>query len=337
MKKFSLLVLALVIHLFGISQYYTALEINTIHNNKSAAEGDFYIDTLDKRYYIGISSGKLLEIGKKVDSLKINEDTLRLYQGKDILMDIMDFGKDNSFEISQTSHGFGLPNWGVIPLFYNTSTNRYQLALSSSVATSASLLAVNLPNNSTLTIQNTGYLTISHGLAVGYWWSLSNTNPGEIIREDLFVCNPNQVSQRLFFTASTDKILLQPEQPKQCNIGPIIVQPPPILSACPSLITNYFNEAQYSWGFNVRNTSGTAMAQWQIVINNADYQLDISQISNNTQFTYVEIDNGNGTYDHYFTSVSGLAAFASSSNFAYSQVNFGFNPTSSSIDYNCTQ
>ena len=48
----------------GIShaQYYTETEINQIKTNKSASEGDLYLDTINDVFYIGLTDGNLLHI-----------------------------------------------------------------------------------------------------------------------------------------------------------------------------------------------------------------------------------------------------------------------------------
>lgn len=48
-----------------LSQYYDSAIISNIHANKTAAEGDFYLDTIRNQFYIGLTSG---EVGRIVDS-----------------------------------------------------------------------------------------------------------------------------------------------------------------------------------------------------------------------------------------------------------------------------
>lgn len=52
-----------------LSQYYDSAIISNIHANKTAAEGDFYLDTVRGQYYIGLTSG---EVGRIADSNYIN-------------------------------------------------------------------------------------------------------------------------------------------------------------------------------------------------------------------------------------------------------------------------
>jgi len=46
---------------YGVAnaQYYTEAELITIHQNKTASEGDLYLDTINSEYFIGVTSGEL--------------------------------------------------------------------------------------------------------------------------------------------------------------------------------------------------------------------------------------------------------------------------------------
>ncbi len=70
MKKILLFFLLLSISFTGISQFYTASQITTINSTNGAFEGDLYLDTLNKVYFIGLSNGKLSEIG--MDSSRVS-------------------------------------------------------------------------------------------------------------------------------------------------------------------------------------------------------------------------------------------------------------------------
>lgn len=50
----------------GFAQFYTSAELDQIKANKNAGEGDLYLDTINKQYFIGLTHGELTEIG--VDS-----------------------------------------------------------------------------------------------------------------------------------------------------------------------------------------------------------------------------------------------------------------------------
>ena len=108
-----------------------------------------------------------------------------------------------------------------------------------------------------------------------------------------------------------------------------------LLELCPDLTLTFFNEQQLSWGFGIQNASADIKSQWQLVIEDANYQLDPSQITNNADFTYQEIDNGDGTYDLIITSTGPLAAFAGTPSYAWNAVDFGFAPTSSNQTLRC--
>lgn len=53
------------------SQYYNPTQINSIHVNKEASEGDMYLDTTNKNYYIGLTTGELAKIGDTLDELTL--------------------------------------------------------------------------------------------------------------------------------------------------------------------------------------------------------------------------------------------------------------------------
>ncbi len=111
----------------------------------------------------------------------------------------------------------------------------------------------------------------------------------------------------------------------------------PALSACSSLVTTFFNQQQFAWGFGLQNNTSTVVDNWEVRIENANYQLNPAQLSNQTAFTYTEIDNGNGTYDITLSGTSSIQAFSSipGGNIEWPGVNFGFNPTSNGISIYC--
>lgn len=111
----------------------------------------------------------------------------------------------------------------------------------------------------------------------------------------------------------------------------------PSLSVCGALNVTFFNEAQYSWGFGLQNNTGSQIDAWEVRIPNADYQLNVSQLSNQGAFTYTEIDNGNGTFDLKLTGTGPIAPWSGipGGNIQWSGVNFGFDPTSNGISVFC--
>ena len=101
------------------------------------------------------------------------------------------------------------------------------------------------------------------------------------------------------------------------------------------LITNFFNEQQFAWGFGVQNLDGTNLGSWEAVISNANYEIDASQVTNNDLFIHTQVDNGDGTYDHIFTGTGGIAAFSNLPNFEWVGVDFGGPVSSDGIVFNC--
>ncbi|MDC6406125.1 MULTISPECIES: C-type lectin domain-containing protein [Maribacter] len=111
----------------------------------------------------------------------------------------------------------------------------------------------------------------------------------------------------------------------------------PSLSVCGSLSVTFFNEAQYSWGFGLQNNTGSQIDAWEVQIPNADYQLNVSQLSNQGAFTYSQLDNGDGTFDLTLTGTGPIAPYGGipGGNIQWSGVNFGFDPTSNGISVFC--
>lgn len=64
----------------SFSQYYTPTQLSNIQSSRSAAEGDMYLDTVNKNYYIGLTTGEITPIGY-IDSIFLKNDTLFLKQG----------------------------------------------------------------------------------------------------------------------------------------------------------------------------------------------------------------------------------------------------------------
>lgn len=86
LNKGMLLLTGLLITLSScFSQYYTPAQINTIHTTKASFEGDMYLDTINKDYYIGLTNGILAKIGdihdEQIDSLYLQGDSVILQEG----------------------------------------------------------------------------------------------------------------------------------------------------------------------------------------------------------------------------------------------------------------
>lgn len=63
-----LILLIIPLNVFG--QYFTESQLQTIHDNKTGAEGDLYMDTLNNAYFIGTTNGSLIQFNS--DSNHIN-------------------------------------------------------------------------------------------------------------------------------------------------------------------------------------------------------------------------------------------------------------------------
>lgn len=86
---------------------------------------------------------------------------------------------------------------------------------------------------------------------------------------------------------------------------------------------NFFNEGQYYFGFSVQNNNSTDYFPYEVFIDNATYQIDPAQL-NHDGFDFINIDNGNGTFDYYFLAQDPIQAFSSSPTVSTSQ-NLGSN------------
>ena len=83
MKKI-LLILFLFFFSFSVkAQFFTPSQLTSIHAAKSASEGDMYLDTVNKNYFIGLTTGELSRIGF-IDSISFVKDSFSLYQGDSI-------------------------------------------------------------------------------------------------------------------------------------------------------------------------------------------------------------------------------------------------------------
>ena len=95
----------------------------------------------------------------------------------------------------------------------------------------------------------------------------------------------------------------------------------------------FFNEQQFSFGFGLQNNSSQPITNWAAEITNANYDLDETQLTNNTAFNLTTTMNPDGTYNHLFVGTGTIPPFSGLPGGAieWNPVNFGFNPTSSGI------
>ena len=91
---FSLFFLLIGFSQKGISQYYTPSQIATIHSSKAANEGDFYLDTINKNYFVGLTTGRLAKIGDTldeiIDTVVYSGNKIFLIEGSDTSTLVMD-------------------------------------------------------------------------------------------------------------------------------------------------------------------------------------------------------------------------------------------------------
>ena len=96
----------------------------------------------------------------------------------------------------------------------------------------------------------------------------------------------------------------------------------------------FANENQFSWGFGVQNKSNQAVENWVVQIQEADYKIDASQLTNSDAFEFSFTENSNGTFNYTFTGTQPIEAFSgiTGGNIEWRGVNFEFNPSSASFE-----
>ena len=87
---------------------------------------------------------------------------------------------------------------------------------------------------------------------------------------------------------------------------------------CANLDFNFYKEGQYYFGFSVQNNNSVAYYPYEIHIDNASFQFDLSQL-NYDGFDLLEVKNADGTYDYYFLAQNPLAGHSSSPTVSTSQ------------------
>ena len=99
MHKYIICVLFLLTKM-GVAQYYSDTQIQTIHSNLLANEGDMYLDTINNIQYIGTTNGMLKTIGENIFSNNGEFDTNRTITGNQHNLTISDI--DTSIIDSKT-------------------------------------------------------------------------------------------------------------------------------------------------------------------------------------------------------------------------------------------
>lgn len=186
---------------------------------------------------------------------------------------------------------------------------------------------------------------VRNGAPVGSWNDLSNTGAGSgpYQPKGYIVEYGGSSGDPVLNISATTSIQIDNQAPTWVTaIGDLnenyqCASDVPSLGVCTSLNSTFFNQQRFAWGFGLQNSTGAIIPNWEVRINNANYQLNVSQLSNQSAFTYTEIDNGNGTFNLILKGTSAIPAFGSipGGNIQWSGVNFGFNPTSSGISVFC--
>lgn len=114
----------------------------------------------------------------------------------------------NRYNITQTAHGFSLPSYGLIPVYYNNTNSQYEAANANSTTTAADFIIVDIPDANTITVQDGGFLFGAHGLDVGKWYVLREGLAGLIVALDT-VTGTDKNIQFLVFVVDSNTLLLR--------------------------------------------------------------------------------------------------------------------------------
>ncbi len=214
------------------------------------------------------------------DSISFQDDTLSIYENTVTTRKVeIIAGKDNDYELSIPSHGFRLPSWGIRPLYFNHSTGTYEYAQADSIHKAADILMVDSIDQDQILVQNTGYLDITHGLQVGIWYILDTANPGGVIPAFDTCLVVGEPIQYLFFTADANQILIQPEQPIECDSSNLLTTLNPF-AACGGFDLDYWDE-DFSTQAN-GTTVDTDSTAWTVDDNGVDAGRQAVEMDNST-------------------------------------------------------
>ena len=93
----------------------------------------------------------------------------------------------------------------------------------------------------------------------------------------------------------------------------------------------FVNEQRHSFGFAVQNDGNQPVENWAVEILGADYELDTSQLSNQSAFDLTVTENADGTYNYLFVGTSPIATSDNSGNIALNGFDFGHDISSFSF------
>ena len=172
-----------------------------------------------------------------------------------------------------------MPSWGIRPLYFNHSTGTYEYAQADSIHKAADILMVDSIDQDQILVQNTGYLDITHGLQVGIWYILDTANPGGVIPAFDTCLVVGEPIQYLFFTADANQILIQPEQPIECDSSNLLTTLNPF-AACGGFDLDYWDE-DFSTQAN-GTTVDTDSTAWTVDDNGVDAGRQAVEMDNST-------------------------------------------------------
>lgn len=166
------------------------------------------------------------------------------------------YSSGNRHRINQTAHGFTLPSYGVIPVYYNNLTSNYEPANADDTEKAADALIVDVIDVDNFEIQEGGYLFGTHGLEVGEWYVLRaglaglihslDTHTGENVQYLLFVIDDDTLVLRIdpmFVEASVEGPAITRIEDWSQGVAP----PTPVAG------TNRMLQVNVNWEDNVLN------------------------------------------------------------------------------------
>ncbi len=165
LKIFLFVVLSSLLWINSYSQapYFTPTQINTINVTKAAYEGDLYLDTINKDYYIGLTNGQIAKIGdtldEKIDTVMLIGDSIVIVEGNDsVYLDI----NDNDWDIN--TNGTGLE---AAPAGNNTASGLHAIAIGNNSTASGNYSSVLGGQNNTASGVNSSVLNGTSNFATG--------------------------------------------------------------------------------------------------------------------------------------------------------------------------
>jgi hypothetical protein len=170
-------------------------------------------------------------------------------------------------DVDQPSHGFTLPSFGFLPLYYNNLNSQFELANANSIGTAADCVAVGFPDANTITIQLDGQIEVPlHGLDVGKWYVLRSGFAGLVLPLD---SHTSENVQYLAFVIDENNILIR--------VHPIFIKSPGLpISIIEDWTSNTSNSVPLTAGQNrmlVLNTS------WEDNVSNSATAVSVGGVS----------------------------------------------------------